>query len=231
MEENTVLEPQTEPAQPQVEAAQPAKEKPSVANRVINAITRTLIIISDVAFVGIMAYLFVLLVLSVMGTNVNALFSIDAIDLGFFDALGVLVWVAIAIAAAVLVALAIGFVKCSQNYYLVLKTARDEQLKVILSPGNTIAFVFVELLFFVALGFVSIGFVQNEVYNITAILTFICTAALALAVVFAIIFAIMNRVAYSKLPDDKKAEVKVINRTVRKKVIKKERKISAGKLY
>ena len=27
MEENTVLEPQTEPSQPQVEAAQPAKEK------------------------------------------------------------------------------------------------------------------------------------------------------------------------------------------------------------
>ena len=230
--DNNIVEPQTTPESNQVQAASTPKHtgKPGGA-LVLNTLARIFIIIADVAFIGVMAYLFVLLILNVVGSEVNSLFSIDAIDLGFFEALGMFIWLAVALAAAAIVGFAIAFVKLTDNYYRVLKTAKEDKLNVVLAPWNLVSFIFPVVLVLIVLGILIIGFFQNNLINVTTILVIVSAISLLLALIFSIVYAIINRVKFNKLSDEEKAEVKELSKTFRKKVVKAERKATAGKLY
>lgn len=226
--ENNVVEPQTVNAQEDVTKKHSGKMGGSL---VINTLARIFIIAADVAFIGVMAYLFVLLILNAAGSNISSLFGKDIVDFGFFESLGIFVWAIIALIAATIVAIAIGFVKLTDNYYRVLKMAKEQELNIVLAPRNLSAFIFPVVLVLAVFGFLILGFIQNNFINIASVLIMVSAAALVLALVFSVIFAIINRARFNKLSDEEKAKVRELSKTFRRKVVKAENTSRTGKLY
>ena len=197
----------------------------------LNALARIFIIAADVAFVGVMAYIAVLLIFTVAGSNIDSLFGGDSFDLGFFEMLGIFAWAAIALIVGLLIAVAIVFIKLTDNYYRVLKISKSDDLKVVLAPWNFMSFIFPVILVLGVFGFLILGFVQNHEYNIITIAIMVSAGALLLALVFAIAFACVNRARFNRLNEQEKTDVKELSKTFRKKVVKAENKTRTGKLY
>ena len=197
--------------------------------------TRSLVMvflqISNIAFCVMMAYLLVTFLMSCFGSDLSGFFGYEGFDFGFMEAIGVLIYFCIAIVIAIAVAVAIGFVQSNQKFYNVLKTAKKENLGVVLTTAQTVGSTIWMVVAIILMGFVALYFIQNAIISITAILLYICIIALILALIATIVHSSINRNMYNKLTAEEKAAVKERSSAFNVKVKKRERKANAGKLY
>lgn len=228
MEENNVSANLEQPASATPENTTIGKKG---GQKVIRSLVMAFIQIANIAFCAMMGYLLVTFLITCFNANLGSLFGYEHFDFGFMETFGVLAFVGIAIVVALIIAVAIGFVKSNAKYYNILKNAKAENMDVVLAPAQTIGTSIWMVLALVAMLFVSLYFIQNAEYSITAILLFICIAALGIALILTIIHSIINRVKYNKLTDEEKTVVKEQSKTFKKVVAKRERKSNAGKLY
>ena len=209
----------------------PAEKTERAKQNWLRTIVMVFLQISNVAFCTMMGYLLVTFLLNHLGVDLGALFGYEGMDLGFMETLGIFAIALIVGIAALIVSVAVGFVASNQKYYNVLKTAKQENLKVALAPKQTIASSIWMVLALIIMGFVCMYFAQNSIVSLTSILLYISIAALGTAFVFTIAICITNRVMYGKLSDEEKEEVKEISKQFKIKMEKRERNKRAGKLY
>lgn len=228
MEENNIFVSSEQPAPSPVVENTGSKLKSLKATR---SLVMAFLQISNIAFCVMMAYLLVTFLMSCFGSNLSGFFGYDGFDFGFMEAIGVLVYFCIAVVIAIAVAVAIGFVQSNQKFYNVLKTAKNENLGVVLTTGQTVGSSVWMVIAIILMGFVALYFIQNAIVSITSILLYICIIALVLALITTIIHSSINRSMYNKLTEEEKTAVKERSEAFKVKVKKHERKSNAGKLY
>ena len=212
----------------EVSSQMPAKK---AKRNALRTLVMVFLQISNIAFCAMMGYLLVTFLMSCFGVDLGAFFGFDGFDFGFTETLGFILYVGIAFVIGIIVSVAIGFVSSNQKFYKVLKTANDENLDVVLITEQTVgSSIWMVVAIFIML-FVAIYFIQNAIVSITSVLLFICIAALSLSLIFTIANSIVNRVKYNKLTEEEKAAVKERSKDFKVKMIKRERKSNAGKLY
>ena len=208
-----------------------AQNKADSGTKAIRIIVMLFIQVANMAFCAMMGYLLVTFLMTCFGANLGSLFGYEGFDLGFMETLGVLAIMAIILVAGTIISIAVGFVASNQKYYNVLKSAQQENLKIVLAPRQTISSIVWMIIAILIMAFFSLYFAQNGIVSLTSILLYISIAALTLAVIFTVVLCIVNRTMYNKLSTAEQNQVKEQSEQFKVKVKKRERNKQAGKLY
>ena len=154
----------------------------------------------------------------------------NAFSLGFAGIVGILYYIFIVGLALIPIAIGFFFRNVKAKYVNVLKGANKENMEVVFARLEFFSMFIGELIIDVILFFaIFICFTNN--FTVVGILLSVTFVLAIIFMVLVIVDLIRNRVAYNKLSDAEREEIKVKIKSFRKVRYKKERKKRVGKLY
>jgi len=183
-------------------------------------------------FFGVMTYFAISLILSTFFSELSVMFGTgaNAISLGFSSFVGFIFYAFIIGIALIPIAIAFMYRNGRVRYVSVLKGANKENMEIVFARLEFVALLIGEIIFdFLMFCAIVICFTNN----MTIIGILLCVTLVVAFIFLALVIAdlVRNRVAYNKLTDEEKEEIKEKIKSFRKKKVKRERKRNAGKLY